>query len=243
MKRKNTIRLTESELKRVISESVKRVLNEVHIEYNEYGEPLYVEGDPEDYGDDFYDEEEEMYYRQSRAQKLAREIKDGQWDNEIFNEKWYNKYVDTLDINDGSFPRVDDAVKARRMALDKDYAWKQIGYQRKWDKDRADYEKDTYLVFGQGANSNIVDKAWRRQSWIDGTDNMANGDFRKLQSKRIAKQFPELFRKDGELRTPKQMDKGINNRSTYVGASKAADKTMLHRKGSANRDLMNMGKK
>lgn len=59
----------------------------------------------------------------------------------------------------------------------------------------------------------------------------------KFANSQNAKAFPEFLKKNGELKTYKQISKNITNRSNKYGAGIAADKAPLHRKGSLNRDV------
>lgn len=223
MSKKNTIKLTESELKKVITESVKKILKESMFDFDEF----------ENYDNAVHNA---IYY--------AQEIRDGVYDDKLTDEKWKDDIIFRygFDMNNGGERIFNDAIKNRLMVINKDYAWKQIDLKRKRDKDMSEYEKDEWSVWGPDANTNIRELPHKRNGWLSGNDTEMSKDYMKLQGKDAHSRVPEFFRKDGKPRTDKQVQRGINNRSTYVGSLDAANKKPLHRKGSVNRDLIAMDK-
>lgn len=220
---KRTIKLTESELKTVITESVKKILKESMFDFDEFEiDDSAVQN--------------AIYY--------AQEIKDGVYDDKLTDEDWRDDiiYRYGFDMNNDGERIFDDAIKNRLMVIDKDYAWKQINWKRKQDKDSNEWYKNEWPAWGPDANTNIRELPHKRNGWLSGDDKEMSKDYMKLQGKDAHSRIPEIFRKDGEVRTLKQMQRGINNRSTYIGSLDAADKKPLHRKGSANHDLMAMDK-
>lgn len=81
---KQRIRLTESSLKRMIKESVRQVLNE----WKDWND------DPEG-RDEIYDNEALMYVRFA--------IDEGEFDDEIFDEKWCSIQIDKAREMDNRF--------------------------------------------------------------------------------------------------------------------------------------------
>ena len=118
---KNIIRLTESDLHRIVKESVKRVLREVSREMplrNKFGEPLDTGGFyyPEDYEntDSWVDDSYRKY------NKLIADINDGMYDDQM-DRIWELDPVDyfNLDIDSGTnWKQVVYAVKQRKKFLD-----------------------------------------------------------------------------------------------------------------------------
>ena len=100
---KRRIRLTESDLHRIIKESVNKVLNEDYeFGYNEYGEPGYYIGNYPTYDD--------------RIQDAAESILDGDLDDMIWDKDWYKDMIRKDE------PMITQAIKDRRCYLDKNYA-------------------------------------------------------------------------------------------------------------------------
>lgn len=100
---KRRIRLTESDLHRIIKESVNRVLNEDYeFGYNEYGEPGYYSRNYPTYND--------------RIQDIALSIHEGDSDDMIWDEDWYE------DMMRKDEPMITQAIEDRRCYLDKNYA-------------------------------------------------------------------------------------------------------------------------
>ena len=118
---KNIIRLTESDLHRIVKESVKRVLREASREMplrNKFGEPLDTGGFyyPEDYEntDSWVDDSYRKY------NKLIADINDGMYDDQM-DRIWELDPVDyfNLDIDSGTnWKQVVYAVKQRKKFLD-----------------------------------------------------------------------------------------------------------------------------
>lgn len=213
--KKQIVKLTESQFKGVITKSVKKVLKESMFDYDEVVD--------------------EWYNSFKNACFYADEIKNGVYDNKLKDKKWRDKisYFNGFDADNGAEQIFTNAIKNRLMILDKDYAWKQLNYKDKDNRESINWEKDYYAFDGDEANRNIKDLPYGRNEWLKIGD--SEEEIKKLKSK-----TPELFKKDGNMRTQKQILKNINNRSTQLGANIAADKKMLHRKGSANRDLMSI---
>ena len=101
MAKKNTIRLTESDLKRVISESVKRVLQEDYVETSHENKELLPI----------------LHERSSELRKMCLEWKKlykqvyPQWEGE---ESWYNrpsKYSDVLDAIETLITELENAPR------------------------------------------------------------------------------------------------------------------------------------
>jgi hypothetical protein len=221
--KKKTVKLTESQLKELISESVKKILKET-----------------------MFDEDElEIMDRAVRnAMYYAEEIENGVYDDKLTDEDWRDDiiYRYGFDMDNDGERIFDDAIVNRLMVINKDYAWKQINFKRKQEKDSNEWHKNEWPAWGPDANTNIRELPHKRNGWLSGNDTEMSKDYTKLQGKDAHIRVPEFFRKDGNLRTPNQILKGIKNKSTYTGALDAAMKKPLHTKGSANRDLIAIDK-
>ena len=221
--KKKNIKLTESQLKELIYESVKKILKESMFDEDEFEiDDIAVHN--------------AIYY--------AEEIENGVYDDKLTDEDWRDNiiYRYGFDMNNDGERIFDDAIKNRLMVINKDYAWKQINLKRKQDKASNEWHKNEWPAWGPDANTNIRELPYKRNGWLSGNDREMSKDYMKLQGKDAHSKMPEMFRKDGNLRTPNQILKGIQNKSTYIGAAVAAEKKPLHTKGSANRDLIAIDK-
>ena len=221
--KKKSIKLTESQLKELISESVKKILKESMFDEDEF-------------------EIDDIAFH--NAIYYAEEIKDGVYDDKLTDEDWRDNiiYRYGFDMNNDGERIFDDAINNRLMVINKDYAWKQINLKRKQDKERDEWHRNEWPAWGPDANTNIRELPNKRNGWLSGDDGEMSKDYMKLQGKDAHSKMPEMFRKDGNLRTPNQIQKGIKNKSTYIGAAVAAETKPLHTKGSANRDLIAIDK-
>lgn len=113
MAKKNIIRLTESELKRVITESVKNIISEDNWDMGDWRRATNA--------DDSY--EEDLFLQNLTPQ----DILNGEVDKYIKIQQFWNDIE--LDY-DYLLPALD----ARMAMLDKKWAWDKISSDTKWDK-------------------------------------------------------------------------------------------------------------
>lgn len=59
----------------------------------------------------------------------------------------------------------------------------------------------------------------------------------KFVNQTDVEKYPEFTKKNGDMRSWKTIKKNLLNRKSISGASVAADKKPLHRKGSLNREF------
>lgn len=196
-RKRNIVRLTENQLNRLITESVKKALNEY---------------DPDDY-----------YLNQQSY--ISKDILDGMYDDKLFDDRFVNDLLEDYDDLEWG-GRIKSAIEDRRKEIDRDYAM-EYGYKTYDDKD-VNYEKnyrlDDYL-YNYGINSNGDPK-------LDDT-------YWKDHEKRKDPMYDIKFKKNGERRS---VGSTIRKFDKEFGWKFDANEKPLHRKGSMNRDLMNIDK-
>ena len=228
MKRANKIRLTESQLHRVIKESVKKIVKEIAYREvpirNSEGEVIDTGGwyDP----DDYYDPNEEWTEwaeNQGRAERISTRIKNGDYDDKL--DSLDSEYFGLNYNNGGDW--VDDTIHSRRCLIDKNYAMKYGEEPGTYNKYTVASEKDS----PKDKNININHYKWN--------DNRALSDeyWKEHDAQRFHKAFPSIIKKNGELRKWKD-ENDLQNRiwKDIIGTDQF-DKRPLHRKGSLNREL------
>lgn len=223
---KRIIRLTETDLRNMISKCVENALNEAEFNWNAYSN-YDVHHDPYD---DYYVEPDEftiMGYEEKKARAIARDIDDGLYDEYMTPDK-FDKFEDKLtsgfDINNGyGYDIIVDTLRNRYYTLNKDEANKYVNRQY---KDR-EAMKPLQIQNMYGKRNND----YRGKDGLS-KDAEINKAWDDKEKKDFAKHYPELMKKSGQFRSPKQFKKGIERLNHPFDV---ADKRPLHRKGSINR--------
>lgn len=229
--------ITESQLRQIVKESVKRVLNEYmtrdDILYNEYGEIV----DPGGWydTDDYYDPYEDDRLNNTEAQRLAKRILNGDFDDKLYDDDWLSKVEDEYwnsDYDDDG--GIYDAVKDRLKIIDKNYAMKFGRNTDNYNPDQVEREK----AYPRDANLNTYDYKDGRKIAMGEKGYERPEIARDILKMRYPEVHNMIFKKNGEPRKASAI-----TRISQKKYGNAADMRPLHRKGSANRDLMDMDKK
>ena len=91
MNRKRTVRLTESELKRIINESVKKILKEGKIENNRIPSAGWIYNDDET--GDFHVEEPDPWYDNYKSPEASQKRSDRFWKSREGNQRLWVDYI------------------------------------------------------------------------------------------------------------------------------------------------------
>ena len=134
MAKRNTIRLTESDICKIISESVRTIINEMEDDYEYYDE---------DWDDNWREEYSDIY------DVYVPGIMNGYYDDKLMDEEWVKEVLDgaSRDETQAFFQAVHD----RRMIIDKHYALDSI-YK---DGD------DALRKMHQDANKHYLSRQWQ----------------------------------------------------------------------------------
>ena len=208
---KNRIKLTESQLNKVIRESVKKVLKETRFDY--------IDLDPYE-----YDEMIENDYR-SRAERAYHDIRNGDYDDIV--PQWASGKRDAyddldLDIDLGA-EDLQDAINDRHYAIDKSAALK-------YGKNPSDYpsaKKWSETNYPKNGNLNIKNRK-------NASDVLSDEYWKDKEMRDFGEKFPHTATKKGKIRN---FDKLASNLQKDLYGTDQADKRPLHRKGSLNRAL------
>lgn len=196
--KKNVIRITESELKQIVAESVQTILRE------------YVDSD---------------YAYNAIFSHMIDDINNGLYDDKLDNLMNVDWVCDNLDVKTDrdwdDVMWVIDAAKERKCIVDKDFAFK------------------------NGEDSSNVQNKYPSAQWAEGGGNMNRFNIKRDSlsdyywneheyADRL-KKFPNTFTKKGKMRK----DAKANIYKDLYGTNQY-NKRPLHRKDSANRNLMDM---
>ena len=213
---KKRIRLSESDLHRVIKESVKRVINEHALDSDDY----------------FYDEFYEMDQDNSRAANIARAIERGDYDDKLDKIVKYGPgdYFD-IEAENQNYDWVNDAAHERKCLIDKDYAMK-YGHNPdnpNWLSQAHRSHSASQERYGVHTNINRFNRKQRGSV-------LSDRYWQDKENREAGAKFPHTLKKNGSIR--KGNDKLPNLKSNLekdtIGTDQA-DKRPLHRKGSLNR--------
>lgn len=108
---------------------------------------------------------------------------------------------------------------------DKEYSGKAM--------DAMDATRREYNGYAQG---HLEDDYWKKsQAFSNDVPYYRKNAMKKWADRDLGKEYPDMFRKNGEQRSTKTLKKNLTNRSNLIGAMVTADEKPLHRKGSLNR--------
>ena len=201
--KKQVIRITENELKRIVNESVQTILRE------------YVDSDYEYDGFD---------HSNAIAEKVINDIYDGLYDDKLDNfmdSDWIFSNLN-IDMGEGwkAMQMIKDAATDRKCLIDKDFAFKN-GMDSSHVQNRFP-SKDWAVTSGNQNRYNLT---------RDGNTHLDDNIWREHERSDAFGKFPNTFTKKGDVR------KNANPNKDLYGTDQF-DKRPLHRKNSANRNLM-----
>lgn len=219
MTHRKKVVIKESDLKELVNENVERWING----YQNSG--IYLRRPYLDISDDI--------------DRFIRAIKDGEYDDKIKDQEWVNNAVEEFEDDAQHNLDIYDAVGDRLLLIDKDFALKNGGWynpctvlgqkKRPLHRNRNTYLNGGYTdrVLGRkGYRDSEIENGWNRAA-IDRMKHERPGDYNAL------------FKKNGGARKTSAALRNLKNNILYT----SADERPLHRKGSANRDLMDMDRK
>ena len=218
---KKTIRLSESDLHKIIKNTVKRVIKENYADTTDYD--YFTETQPE------YDAEEEIYNMSHKNDDELMDIING--NSNLSDPSFFaGEYDDGFDEVD----RIQRAAKDEYMKRHKDYAFKfgKMPYQR--DKQWDNYEKNNYNSL-EGGNRNIKTRNVKNSS-----------DYDDAELEKFKQNNPDVFDGDNFTNNISKLKKATYNlkaknnpNSTKSERNKMAnfDKQPMNRKGSLNRSV------
>lgn len=224
MKKKNKVRLTESQFHKMIKKIVNEVAYRESPLYNDEGELIDTGGwyDP----DDYYDPYEDKYYDESPeiARKLCSKISQGKYDKEIFNLSAddFEYYVSPDNVV--AMNMLTDALYDRRALINKNYALSYEHPRITAHKDMMNYYRD----FQPDYNDNYKEynkKAMNKDYWRD------------YDVMELHRRYPYGFNKDGTFRYKGNLDKANKGLDMTLYGTTLHDKRPLHREGSLNRAM------
>lgn len=216
---RRTIKLSESELKRMISESVKRTLNE----WDEYYQP---------------DEFDMMSADEQKAHEICDRINNGKYDNILDKILSYGGAASYFDLESSDYAAgwVSDAAFERKCIIDKDFAFKRgwrkyQDYPNTWD-DKHPSRSSRLERYSDETNKN-------RFNNVD-KDKLGDKYWSDKEARDLHSKYPSMYNKKGELRGGpfgKRAEDIIDMAQKAVYGTDQADKRPLHRKGSLNRAM------
>lgn len=175
----------------------------------------------EDYGFD----DESYFSENNNINEKYQEIESGQYDRQI--ERLYQKGFDSADIIYAIFGEYDpdtdeplnELIDDKLSISHKDYAMKM-----------ANRYKDGYNKYPHNADDAFTDQKYNNKY-------QKEKDLNTFMKEKEASEYPDLLKKNGDVRSTKQIIKHLSNRKNLSGAKMASEKEPLHRKGSLNREL------
>lgn len=260
---KRTIRLTESDLHSAIRESVRRILRESTGLEDAFKEVDFT--DPED-RESWNSISNYVGSTREKVDQIIDDIYNGNYNKEIEQRTIWQKLQEIIpDLDSFMFEKyrnqIQNAINDQMSVADKEYAFK-YGQEDHYGDDG--YYEDEYgdwrhsftdrvesdLTYGDSYDWNTSDDPYdsheMRRQGLRNMNVFTTNDPRKRaevdkawdehDSLERAKRRPDLFKKNGQLRKDSALDRNLKPRSNKHGATQAADKTPLHRKGSLNRD-------
>lgn len=176
--------------------------------------------------DEMYDDFEEDFVQS--ANERWQDVNNGRYDDAIAQLHFNNGY-DSQEIIDALFGKydpdydepLDSLINDKILTMDKKAAfkWKNVPG---WGQSYQYYPRDAETVFLQRDYDIKRDKENAMNKFVNQTD---------------VEKYPEFMKKNGDMRSMKTIKKNLMNRKSISGASVAADKKSLHRKGSLNREI------
>lgn len=255
---KKLIRLTESDLHRIIKESVNRILREENGLNAVFNEIDF--SNPDDI-DAWNSIRNAVNSKQELVDKILDGIYDGKFDNEISNGtiwKRIREIIPSIDsfMYDRLRNELSSAIRDQRAVADRDYAFKH-GEEDHYNEDG--YYEDEYGDWINSFENDVKNDLTHGDSYDSYTsdDPYDSKQLSLLRNKNVyntrgryairgkdadeawrlnrAKKYPYLFKKNGDLRKDSSIDRLTGSRSQLRGSKEAADSKPLHRKGSLNR--------
>lgn len=234
----NKIRLTESQLQRLIKESVKKVLKE----FNDPGEEERY-GFPEDY-DDYNPFDREHYHGKdsytlsayNRYLKHSEALKNGEYDDRLHDDDFVGDIITDCATEFADYDsRLEREIQDRLYVINKDYA-----FHNAMDPDDdynkgANRYKNTSHYDWQGIERQQREQPNPRQKRREMIDAWEDREFRER-----ANQHPDVLRKDGNGYRKKYRvspESMLSAKDKLLYGTDQADKRPLHRKASLNREL------
>ena len=255
---KKLIRLTESDLHRIVKESVNRVLREENGLNAVFNEIDF--SNPDDI-DAWNSIRNAVNSKQELVDKIIDGIYDGKFDNEISNDTIWKRIREIIpNIDSFMFDRLrnelSSAIRDQRAIADRDYAFKhgeedhynEDGYYEDEHGDWINsFENDVKydLTHGDSYDSYTSDDPYdskqlsplrnKNEYNARGRYAIRGKDADEAWRLNNTKKYPQLFKKNGGLRKDSSIDRLTSSRSQLRGSKEAADSKPLHRKGSLNR--------
>lgn len=204
---KRTIRLNERDLHSIISESVRRTINEM-------------------WDDEFDSEQMEMYRQSIEADHIAKDVENGVYDDQldqILNNGACDYFGLDTDLLEDEW--ITDAAVERKCVIDKDFALK-YGHNPGNPNFGSDAHPShaSYMERYQG-NENRFD-------WPSYQPALSDDYWKDAASRDLGQKLPNTFTKKGEFRKVKDLPSRF---AKDLYGTDQADKRPLHRKGSLNR--------
>ena len=259
---KKLIRLTESDLHKIVKESVKKILKEESGLNAAFKEVNFSNPDDVDAWNSIRNN---VNSKQELAYKIIDSIYDGDFDNEISNGTVWKKIEEIFpDIDSFMYEKlrneIGSAIRDQRAVADKDYAFR---YGEEDHTGDDGYYEDEYGNWRNSFEDSVKSDLTYGDSydWDTSDDPYDSRELRPLRNKNVfngrgrgaikgddadeawrlnnTKKYPHLFKKNGDIRKDSSIDRLTGSRSQLRGSKEAADSKPLHRKGSLNRAFDN----